>query len=187
MESALPVSRVKPSSKERDKVCMKKNDEELFALIKEKLYTPGVGDILDQMGYCHQFLPAYIKPLESLVPSDAYIDRTEEFKLATNVHLHDALQPSSPLPPPSFSVSKFSKVTASLSGKVSKTTLKLQRLTERAFRVQCVIRSGSKEKLVRRQGNRDQSTHKLHKSRYQDNQRRAGRTGSPFAVLLLIV
>ena len=78
MESALPVSRVKPSSKERDKVCMKKNDEELFALIKEKLYTPVVGDILDQMGYCHQFLPAYIKPLESLVPSDAYIDRTEE-------------------------------------------------------------------------------------------------------------
>ena len=117
----------------------------------------------------------------------SYIDRTEEFKLATNVHLHDALQPSSPLPPPSFSVSKFSKVTASLSGKVSKTTLKLQRLTERAFRVQCVIRSGSKEKLVRRQGNRDQSTHKLHKSRHQDNQRRAGRTGSPFAVLLLIV
>ena len=59
-------------------MCMKKNDEELFALIKEKLYTPVVGDILDQMGYCHQFLPAYIKPLESLVPSDAYIDRTEE-------------------------------------------------------------------------------------------------------------
>ena len=57
---------------------MKKNDEELFALIKEKLYTPVVGDILDQMGYCHQFLPAYIKPLESLVPSDAYIARTEE-------------------------------------------------------------------------------------------------------------
>ena len=117
----------------------------------------------------------------------SYIDRTEEFKLATNVHLHDALQPSSPLPPPSFSVSKFSKVTASLSGKVSKTTLKLQRLTERAFRVQCVIRSGAEEKLVRRQGSRDQSTHKLHKSRHQDNQRRAGRTGSPFALLFLIV
>ena len=78
----------------------------------------------------------------------SYIDRTEEFKLATNVHLHDALQPSSPLPPPSFSVSKFSKVTASLSGKVSKTTLKLQRLTERVFHVQCVILSGSKEKFV---------------------------------------
>ena len=54
-----------------------KNDEEMFALMKEKLYTPVVGDILDQMGYPHQFLPPEIKPLESLVPSDAYIDRSE--------------------------------------------------------------------------------------------------------------
>ena len=54
-----------------------KNDEEMFALMKEKLYTPVVGDILDQMGRPHQFLPAEIKPLESLVPADAYIDRSE--------------------------------------------------------------------------------------------------------------
>ena len=33
-----------------------KNDEEMFALMKEKLYTPVVGDILDQMGYRHQAL-----------------------------------------------------------------------------------------------------------------------------------
>lgn len=45
-----------------------KNDEELFALIREKLYTPVVGDILDQMGYNHQFLPAAIRPLTALVP-----------------------------------------------------------------------------------------------------------------------
>ena len=32
-----------------------KNDEEMFSLMKEKLYTPVVGDILDQMGYRHQF------------------------------------------------------------------------------------------------------------------------------------
>ena len=38
------------------------SDEELFALMKEKLYTPVVGDILDQMGYKHQFLPANIRP-----------------------------------------------------------------------------------------------------------------------------
>ena len=44
-----------------------KNDAELFALMKDKLYTPVVGDILDTMGYTHQFLPPYIRPLrESL-------------------------------------------------------------------------------------------------------------------------
>ena len=42
------------------------NDEELFNLTKEKLYTPVVGDILDQMGYKHQFLPAAIRPLEAV-------------------------------------------------------------------------------------------------------------------------
>lgn len=45
-----------------------KNNEELFALIREKLYTPVVGDILDQMGYTHQFLPTAIRPLTALVP-----------------------------------------------------------------------------------------------------------------------
>lgn len=45
-----------------------KNDEELFSLIREKLYTPVVGDILDQMGYTHQFLPMAIRPLTALVP-----------------------------------------------------------------------------------------------------------------------
>ena len=37
-----------------------KDDDEMFSLMKEKLYTPVVGDILDQMGYSHQFLPAEI-------------------------------------------------------------------------------------------------------------------------------
>lgn len=48
---------------------MWKSDEEMFALMKEKLYTPVVGDILDQMGYKHQFLPASIKPLAAQVPT----------------------------------------------------------------------------------------------------------------------
>lgn len=39
-------------------MAMWKNDDEMFALMKEKLYTPVVGDILDQMGYKHQFLPS---------------------------------------------------------------------------------------------------------------------------------
>ena len=50
-----------------------KNDEEMFALMKEKLYTPVVGDILDQMGYRHQFLPANIRPLISQVPAACFL------------------------------------------------------------------------------------------------------------------
>lgn len=42
-----------------------KNESEMLALMKEKLYTPVVGDILDEMGYCHQFLPPEIRPLRN--------------------------------------------------------------------------------------------------------------------------
>lgn len=44
-------------------MAMWKNEDEMFQIMKEKLYTPVVGDILDQMGYNHQFLPAEIHPL----------------------------------------------------------------------------------------------------------------------------
>ena len=40
-----------------------KNEDEMFALMRERLYTPVVGDILDQMGYVHQFLPQEIRPM----------------------------------------------------------------------------------------------------------------------------
>lgn len=40
-----------------------KNDKELFAIMRKELYTPVVGDILDGLGYYHQFLPADIRPL----------------------------------------------------------------------------------------------------------------------------
>lgn len=40
-----------------------KDEAEKFRLMKEKLYTPVVGDILDAMGYTHQFLPSEIRPL----------------------------------------------------------------------------------------------------------------------------
>ena len=43
---------------------MWKNEDEMFALMREKLYTPVVGDILDQKGYVHQFLPPDIRPLK---------------------------------------------------------------------------------------------------------------------------
>lgn len=41
-----------------------KNDEELFLLVKEELYTAVIGDIMDKMGLFHQFLPPKIRPLK---------------------------------------------------------------------------------------------------------------------------
>ena len=40
-----------------------RNDSELFTLMREILYTPVVGDILDQLGCYHQFLPQPIQPI----------------------------------------------------------------------------------------------------------------------------
>ncbi|MCC7474152.1 MAG: RraA family protein [Pirellulales bacterium] len=40
-----------------------KNDTELFALVRSTLYTPVVGDILDQVGRFHQFLPPQVRPI----------------------------------------------------------------------------------------------------------------------------
>jgi regulator of RNase E activity RraA len=42
-----------------------KNDFELFSLVREKLFTALVGDVLDKMGFLHQFLPPQLKPLDS--------------------------------------------------------------------------------------------------------------------------
>jgi regulator of RNase E activity RraA len=38
-------------------------DEELFELARRELFTAVVGDIMDQMGRLHQFLPPQIRPL----------------------------------------------------------------------------------------------------------------------------
>ncbi len=40
-----------------------KTDSELFALVHNLLYTPVVGDILDQLGRYHQFLPVPVQPM----------------------------------------------------------------------------------------------------------------------------
>ncbi|HHY86881.1 MAG TPA: RraA family protein [Verrucomicrobia bacterium] len=40
-----------------------KSDAELFDLIRRELYTPVVGDILDALGFAHQFLPQPIQPM----------------------------------------------------------------------------------------------------------------------------
>lgn len=41
-----------------------KSDGELFTLMKTKLYTAVVGDIMDEMGLLNQFLPPRIRPLK---------------------------------------------------------------------------------------------------------------------------
>jgi 4-hydroxy-4-methyl-2-oxoglutarate aldolase len=40
-----------------------KDDDELFALAKAKLFVALVGDVLDRLGFQHQFLPPRIKPI----------------------------------------------------------------------------------------------------------------------------
>jgi len=39
------------------------NDNELIKLIRDELYTPVVGDVLDSLGFFHQFLPQAIQPM----------------------------------------------------------------------------------------------------------------------------
>jgi regulator of RNase E activity RraA len=39
-------------------------DDELFGIVKKELYTAVVGDIMDKLGWLHQFLPPQIKPLK---------------------------------------------------------------------------------------------------------------------------
>jgi regulator of RNase E activity RraA len=40
-----------------------KNDDELFEIVRNELYTAVVGDIMDKMGLLNQFLPPQIQPL----------------------------------------------------------------------------------------------------------------------------
>lgn len=40
------------------------NDKKMFELMRNELYTAVVGDIMDTMGYKHQFLPPQIQPLK---------------------------------------------------------------------------------------------------------------------------
>lgn len=39
------------------------NESEMLHMMKAELYSSVIGDILDQMGYVHQFLPSRIQPL----------------------------------------------------------------------------------------------------------------------------
>lgn len=40
------------------------DDNELFKMMRQKLYTAVVGDIMDKQGYLHQFLPPRLQPLD---------------------------------------------------------------------------------------------------------------------------
>ncbi|UJH68506.1 RraA family protein [Allomuricauda sp. SCSIO 65647] len=40
-----------------------KDDNELYEIAKRELFVALVGDVLDKMGYLHQFLPPHLKPL----------------------------------------------------------------------------------------------------------------------------
>jgi len=42
-----------------------KNDKELFAIAKKELFVALVGDVLDKLGFQHQFLPPTIKPVQN--------------------------------------------------------------------------------------------------------------------------
>jgi regulator of RNase E activity RraA len=46
-----------------DNTILWKNDQELYEIAKKELFVALVGDVLDKMGYLHQFLPPNIKPL----------------------------------------------------------------------------------------------------------------------------
>ena len=40
-----------------------KNDHELFELLKNQLFSAVIGDVMDNLGFLHQFLPPQIQPL----------------------------------------------------------------------------------------------------------------------------
>jgi 4-hydroxy-4-methyl-2-oxoglutarate aldolase len=55
------------------------NDEDLFSKLKASLYTPVIGDILDTLGFWHQFLP---QPIQPLLPEMLIIGRAMPVQIA---------------------------------------------------------------------------------------------------------
>lgn len=53
-----------PEPYREDGLTLPSDDPSLFTLVRRHLYTPVVGDILDQVGRYRQFLPPQIRPLE---------------------------------------------------------------------------------------------------------------------------
>jgi regulator of RNase E activity RraA len=78
-----------------------RNEAEMLDLIRKELYTPVVGDILDDLGYTHQFLPQPIQPMREemklagrampVVMIDVYGKQKKPFGLLTEAL--DQLEP----------------------------------------------------------------------------------------------
>ena len=68
-----------------------KDDQELFKIARQELFTALIGDVLDKMGYLHQFLPAQVKPLQRdmvvigrampVLEADVFAERQQESQL----------------------------------------------------------------------------------------------------------
>lgn len=69
------------------------NDEELFSIIKAELFTSVIGDIMDKMGYHHQFLPPQIRPLKEsmFLVGRAMTVLEEDTSEGKSVHVSNAL------------------------------------------------------------------------------------------------
>jgi hypothetical protein len=79
------------------------SDAELFALIRENLSTPVLGDILDRERCWHQFLPQAIKPLD---PAIALLAAPFPFRLRTLPDSRANHSDASPKPWTPFSLEK---------------------------------------------------------------------------------
>lgn len=70
-----------------------RDDDELFALVRRELYTPVIGDLLDQHGRYHQILPPAVRPLRPemtvagrampVLQADVYGPQEQPFGLMT--------------------------------------------------------------------------------------------------------
>lgn len=69
------------------------SDQDLFATLKERLFTAVVGDVLDRMGLMRQFLPAQIRPS---VPGTRFAGRAMPV-LETDVYAEGTAQSGGPL------------------------------------------------------------------------------------------
>jgi len=69
---------------------MWKNDDELFAIAKKELFTALVGDVLDKLGFLHQFLASGCKPIRydmvvigramPVLEADVYAEKVSDTK-----------------------------------------------------------------------------------------------------------